>query len=47
MSMDFRHREKKKVSKSSLEKKAKRELSQSSWELPRVEIIKKGKRDDA
>lgn len=45
--MDFRHREKKKVAKSTLEKKAQKEMGQSSWQLPKVEIIKKGKKDNA
>ncbi len=47
MSMDFRHHEKKKVSKSKLEKRAQKEMNSSSWQLPQVEIIKKGKKDNA
>lgn len=37
--------DKKKVKKSNLEKKAQKQLSGSSWQLPSVEIIKKGKKD--
>lgn len=37
--------EKKKVKKSTLEKKATKDLSSSSWQLPQVEIIKKVKKD--
>lgn len=37
--------DKKKQSKKDLEKKAQRQLSGGSWQLPQVEIIKKGKKD--
>jgi hypothetical protein len=36
--------EKKKFKKSDLEKKAQKQLS-GSWQLPQVEIIKKGKKE--
>jgi len=44
-SSDFRQREKKKTKKSDLEKKAQRQLGSSSWQLPQVEILKKGKKE--
>ncbi len=37
--------EKKKQKKSSLEKKAQKQLSGGSWQVPQVEIIKKTKKD--
>ncbi len=37
--------EKKKIKKTILEKKAQKQLGSSSWQLPKVEIIKKGKRE--
>lgn len=37
--------DKKKVKKTILEKKAQKQMSSSSWSLPQVEIIKKGKKD--
>lgn len=37
--------DKKKLKKSQLEKKAKKQLSAVSFQLPRVEIIKKGKKE--
>lgn len=37
--------EKKKVKKSILEKKAQKQMSSSAWQLPQVEIIKKGKKE--
>jgi hypothetical protein len=37
--------DKKKVKKSDLEKKAQKQLSGGSWQLPQVEIIKKQKKD--
>ncbi len=36
--------EKRKLKKQVLEKKAQKQLSGTSWQLPKVEIIKKGKR---
>jgi len=36
--------DKKKIKKSILEKKAQKQMN-SSWSLPQVEIIKKGKKD--
>ena len=44
-SSDFRNHEKKKVKKSLLEKKAQRQTGSPSWQLPQVEIIKKGKQE--
>jgi hypothetical protein len=45
MSNDFRHHEKKKMKKSELEKKASKQLSSSSsWVLPTVTVIGKGKK---
>jgi hypothetical protein len=38
--------EKKKVKKGDLEKKAQKQLSTSSWQLPQVDIIKKGKKEN-
>ncbi len=37
--------EKKKLKKSQLERKASKQLQQSPWSLPKVEIIKKGKKE--
>lgn len=37
--------EKKKLKKSLLEKKAQKQMQTSSWVLPQVEIIKKGKKE--
>lgn len=37
--------EKKKSKKSELEKKAQKQLSGGSWQLPQVEIIQKKKKD--
>lgn len=37
--------DKKKPKKSALEKKAQKQLSGGSWQLPQVEIVKKGKKD--
>ena len=42
---DKRQHEKKKLKKSLLEKKAHKQLSGGGWELPQVEIIKKGKKE--
>jgi len=43
---DYWRGKKKKPKKSQLEKKATKQLSQgTSWQLPQVEIIKKGKRE--
>ncbi len=44
-SSDFRTHEKKKIKKSELEKKAMRQMGNSPWQLPQVEIIKKGKKE--
>ncbi len=45
-SSDFRTHEKKKMKKSELEKKASRQMGTNSpWQLPQVEIIKKGKKE--
>lgn len=41
---DKRQHEKKKLKKSLLEKKAQKQLG-TSWQLPQVEIIKKGKKE--
>lgn len=38
--------DKKKSKKKELEKKAERQLGSSSWQLPKVEIIKKGKKEE-
>lgn len=43
MSMDFRHHEKKKLKKSSLEKKAQKQMNTSVSFTPTVAIIGKGK----
>lgn len=37
--------EKKKTKKSILEKKAQKQFGASSWQLPQVNIIKKGKKE--
>ncbi|MCL4360550.1 hypothetical protein M1555_04870 [Patescibacteria group bacterium] len=37
--------DKKKTKKAVLEKKAQKQLGTSSWQLPQIEIIKKGKKD--
>lgn len=37
--------EKKKQKKTDLEKKAQKQLSSNAWQLPQVEIIKKGKKE--
>ena len=37
--------EKKKSKKKDLEKKAERQMGTASWQLPPVEIIKKGKKE--
>lgn len=37
--------DKKKLKKSNLEKKAQKQLGERSWQLPKVEIIKKGKKE--
>jgi len=43
---DFSNEKKKKLKKSVLEKKAQKQMSSSpAWQLPQVEIIKKGKKD--
>jgi hypothetical protein len=44
-SSDYRNHEKKKTKKSDLEKKAQKTLSNTSWTLPQVDIIKKGKKE--
>lgn len=44
-SSDFRTHEKKKMKKSVLEKKAQKQFSSYSWQLPNVEIVKKGKKE--
>ncbi len=41
---DYYKSKKKKLKKTELEKKAQKQLS-GSWQLPTVEIIKKGKRE--
>lgn len=38
--------DKKKPKKGQLEKKAQKQLSGSGWQLPQVDIIKKGKKED-
>lgn len=43
---DFNNDKKKKLKKSVLEKKAQKQLvGSSAWQMPQVEIIKKGKKD--
>lgn len=42
---DYYNNKRKKLKKSELEKKAQKQLGSSAWQLPRVEIIKKGKKD--
>ena len=43
---DYYSGKKKKLKKSQLEKKASKQLTYSAgWQLPQVEIIKKGKKD--
>lgn len=37
--------DKKKLKKKELEKKAQRQMSNAPWQLPQVEIIKKGKKE--
>lgn len=37
--------DKKKAKKSQLEKKAQKQLSSAGWQLPQVDIIKKGKKE--
>jgi hypothetical protein len=37
--------DKKKAKKSTLEKKAQKQMSSSSYQLPQVEIVKKGKKE--
>ncbi len=37
--------EKKKIKKSILEKKGQKQMGSPSWQLPQVEIIKKGKKE--
>jgi len=37
--------DKKKQKKTALEKKAQKQLSGGAWQLPQVEIIKKGKKE--
>ena len=37
--------DRKKLKKTQLEKKAQKQLSSSSWQLPQVEIIRKGKKE--
>jgi hypothetical protein len=44
-SSDFRTHEKKKIKKSDLEKRAQRQMGNTSWQMPQVEIIKKGKKE--
>ena len=44
-SSDFRTHEKKKIKKSILEKKAQNQTGTAPWQLPQVEIIKKGKKE--
>jgi len=44
-SSDFRTHEKKKIKKSILEKKAQNQTGSGAWQLPQVEIIKKGKKE--
>ena len=43
---DFNNDKKRKLKKSVLEKKAQKQMSSSTaWQMPQVEIIKKGKKD--
>lgn len=42
---DLRKHEKKKFKKGELEKKAQKQFSSTTWQLPQVEIIKKGKKE--
>jgi hypothetical protein len=42
---DRDNKEKKKMKKSLLEKKAQKQLSGGSWQPPQVEIIKRGKKE--
>ena len=43
---DFNNEKKKKLKKSILEKKAMKQMAGAgAWQLPQVEIIKKGKKD--
>lgn len=43
---DYNNDKKKKLKKSVLEKKAQKQMSGSvGWQMPQVEIIKKGKKD--
>jgi hypothetical protein len=43
---DYNNDKKKKLKKSVLEKKAQKQMSgAASWQMPQVEIIKKGKKD--
>ena len=44
-SSDFRTHEKKKIKKSDLEKRAQRQMGNTSWQMTQVEIIKKGKKE--
>jgi len=44
-SSDFRTHEKKKIKKSLLEKRAARQMGGVQWQMPRVEIIRKGKKE--
>ncbi len=44
-SSDFRTHEKKKVKKTDLEKRANKQMVNAPWQLPQVEIIKKGKKE--
>lgn len=37
--------DKKKLKKSTLEKKAQKQMGAPSWQLPKVEIIRKGKKE--
>ncbi len=37
--------DKKKLKKVTLEKKAQRQMGSPSWQLPQIEIIKKGKKE--
>jgi len=37
--------DKKKIKKSDLEKKAQKTLGNTNWQLPQVDIIKKGKKE--
>lgn len=44
-SSDYRTHEKKKIKKSDLEKRAARQMTNAPWQMPQVEIIKKGKKE--